>query len=147
MTPHLLSLHRFLSRHMLWMLLGAMLGGWYWGAALQGLRSWIPLVFGLMTLATSLRCSWRELGRILRRPGLLMGLLAIMHVLVPAIGLSIGRLVLPDRPDLLAGIVLMGALPVGVTAVIWTGLAKGNIALALAAITTDMLLCPLVTRE
>jgi len=40
--------------------------------------------------------------------------------------------------------VLTAAIPIGVTSVVWTGLARGDVALALTALTIDTLLSPLV---
>ncbi len=123
-----------------------MIAGWYLAphSSLAAGRTMVPLLFAFMTWLTSLKCSWREMARIAAHPGPVLVILTLLHLGVTFFGWGIGRLLYPGHADVIAGFVLCGAIPIGVTSAIWTGLAGGNVALALAAVTFDTLLSPIV---
>jgi len=123
-----------------------MVAGWYLAphTSLASGRTMVPPLFAFMTWLTSLKCSWREIGRIAANPGPVLVVLCLLHLGVTFFGWGIGRLLYSGHDDIIAGFVLCGAIPIGVTSAIWTGLAGGDVALALAAVTIDTLLSPIV---
>lgn len=123
-----------------------MVAGWYLAphTSLASGRIVVPLLFAYMTWLTSLKCSWREIGRIAANPGPVLVILGLLHLGVTCFGWGIGRIFYAGHSDIIAGFVLCGAIPIGVTSAIWTGLAGGDVALALAAVTIDTLLSPVV---
>lgn len=123
-----------------------MVAGWYLAphTGIVNARTVVPLLFAYMTWLTSLQCSWREFGRIAAHPGPILLILGLLHIGVTLFGWGMGRVFYAEHPDIIAGFVLCGAIPIGVTSAIWTGLAGGNVALALAAVTVDTILSPIV---
>jgi len=124
-----------------------MVAGWYLEpyTSLADGRTIVPVLFGFMTWFTSLKCSWREFARIAAHPGPILLVLVLLHLGVTLFGWGVGNIFYRGHPDLVAGFVLCGAIPIGVTSAIWTGLVGGDVALALASVTVDTILSPIVT--
>ncbi len=138
-----LKLNHFFSSNLIFFMLAAMLLGWGKSEYFSQYRNWVPWMFGFMTLVTSLKTSWRDLGGIFSKPLPLITIIIFQHALFPFIAQFIGKIGFPDNPHLIAGFILTAALPVGITAVIWTGMSKGDVALSLTAATLDTLLSPI----
>ena len=139
--------NRFFERWLFACLFLFMVAGWHLAphTSLADGRSLVPVLFAFMTWLTSLRCSWREFARIAAHPGPILLILVLLHLGVTLFGWGVGRTFYGDHPDLVAGFVLCGAIPIGVTSAIWTGFVGGDVALALAAVTVDTILSPIVT--
>ena len=125
-------------------MLSAMFLGWVAGSSLDPLRQTVAPMFGFMTFVTALKTSWRDLGNIFRKPMALIVIVILQHLLMPFIASFVGEFALKGHQELVAGFILASALPVGITAVIWTGLGKGDVTLSLTSATIDTLLSPLV---
>ncbi|HNX76214.1 MAG TPA: bile acid:sodium symporter family protein [Candidatus Rifleibacterium sp.] len=125
-------------------MLSAMAIGWAGGSLFLPLRGLVAVMFGFMTFVTALKTSWRDLGNIFRKPLALIVIVVLQHLLTPLSASLISESLLPGNAGLIAGFVLAAALPVGITGVIWTGLAKGDVALSLTSATIDTLLSPVV---
>jgi BASS family bile acid:Na+ symporter len=139
-----LRLNRFLEARMIWvvgsgLLLGAVFHQW-----MAVLKPVIPLIFAYITFAVALGCGIREFGGVLKAPGPMLGMLGLLHLALPLGATLLAGFALTNQPQLQAGIVLGTATPVGVSSVIWVGLASGNPALALTTIVVDTMLSPLV---
>ena len=63
---------------------------------------------------------------------------------MPLAALALGGLFLGPSSPFAVGLVLAAVIPIGVTSVIWTGMARGEVPLALTAVTIDSLLSPLL---
>lgn len=137
-------LYDYLNSRMIFFMLSAMAIGWFFGKSLDPLRSLVAPMFGFMTFVTALKTSWRDLGHIFRKPMALIVIVILQHLLTPFTASLLAEFTLAGHPELIAGFVLAAALPVGITAVIWTGLGKGDVALSLTSATIDTLLSPLV---
>jgi predicted Na+-dependent transporter len=129
---------------MIYFMLFAMACGCVGGEALGAWRGAVPWMFGYMTFVTALKTSWKDLGTIFRKPLPLVSIVILQHLLMPVIASILSHLLFPGQDKLILGYILMAALPIGITAVIWTGLAKGDVALSLTAATVDTLLSPLM---
>ncbi|CAM3741499.1 bile acid:sodium symporter family protein [Cohnella lubricantis] len=114
------------------------------GSRLASLEGLVPWVFAVMTFIGSLKISFLDMLRVLRRPEKLVWLMVILHVLMPVVGWTAGRLFFPDDPYLVTGYVLLFVIPTGVVSVVWVTIYGGNLALTLALILVDTLLSPLV---
>jgi predicted Na+-dependent transporter len=100
-------------------------------------------MFVFMTLVTSLKTSWKDLKEIFSRPLPLISIVVLQHILMPIFAKLLASAGFPDQPALITGFILAAALPVGITAVIWSGMSEGDVALSLTATTLDTLLSPL----
>lgn len=137
-------LYDYLNSRMIFFMLAAMALGWLLGTTLDPLRSLVAPMFGFMTFVTALKTSWHDLGHIFRKPMALIVIVLLQHLLTPFTASLLAEFTLAGHPELMAGFVLAAALPVGITAVIWTGLGKGDVALSLTSATIDTLLSPIV---
>ncbi len=144
MRPRGEILYDYLNSRMIFFMLAAMAIGWLAGSALDPLRVLVAPMFGFMTFVTALKTSWSDLGQIFRKPMALIVIVILQHLLTPFTASLLAEFTLAGHPELIAGFVLAAALPVGITAVIWTGLGKGDVALSLTSATIDTLLSPLV---
>lgn len=114
------------------------------GSRLAPYEGLVPWVFAAMTLIGSLKIGFSDMARVLRHPGKLLWLLAILHVAMPCVGWAAGRLFFPGDPYMGTGYVLLFAIPTGVVSVVWVTIYGGNLALTLALILLDTLLSPFV---
>jgi len=104
----------------------------------------VPWLFGAMTLSGALRISLKEIKRALLSPFQIVTALGVLHVLFPVIIFLIGRVGLVRDPYLYAGLVLLSAVPTGVSTIMWVILMNGNVALGLTLVTLDSILSPLI---
>jgi predicted Na+-dependent transporter len=121
----------------------AMLIGWNFNSFFSQYRAFVPWMFGFMTFVTALKTSWKNLGAIFKKPLPLICIVILQHILMPIIAKTLGHFGFPEQPALITGFVLAAALPVGITAVIWTGMSNADVALSLTSATLDTLLSPL----
>ncbi len=122
---------------------GVILGFLFPGVFLP-LRPYIPVLFGLITLAGALRLKARDLGTAAASPIPVLGFFAAAHVLMPIVALVVSRLVLPGDTEAAAGFVLLFSAPTAVAGFIWVTMYRGDEALALALILLDTLAAPFV---
>ncbi len=144
MRPAGERLYLYLNSRMIFFMLFAMLCGWLGGESLGALSHAVPWMFGYMTFVTALKTSWKDLGIIFRKPLPLISIVVLQHLLMPVFASIFSNLLFSGRQELILGYILMAALPVGITAIIWTGMGKGDVALGLTAATVDTLLSPLI---
>ncbi|MGM0600886.1 MAG: bile acid:sodium symporter family protein [Candidatus Rifleibacteriota bacterium] len=137
------KINHFFSSYMIFFMLVAMLIGWYNNIFFAHYRNLVPWMFGFMTLITSLKTSWKDLKEIFSRPLPLITIVVLQHILMPIFAKLLGSFGFPNQPALITGFILAAALPVGITAVIWSGMSEGDVALSLTATTLDTLLSPL----
>lgn len=116
------------------------------GVAFPSLFSWIsPAVsamFAFMTFQNSLATTSRELLGVVRRPVPLLANLLVLFVAMPLIALLAGRLIVPDQPAVVAGMVIECCVPMGVTGLMWVDIYNGDRPFALAAVIVSTLLAP-----
>lgn len=99
-------------------------------------------LFAALTFINSLDAGFRDLGASLRRPGAIGLMLGLIHVVIPLITLGTGRLLFPDDPLLVTGLLLQFAIPTGILSLMWVSLAGGNGPLTLSVVLLDTLLAP-----
>jgi predicted Na+-dependent transporter len=115
------------------------------GLLFPGLDRWkalVPILFGYMTLVTALNISWKGVLGVITIPGPILLVLLLLHGVMPLFSLGISTLTWGYSSQFTVGMVLAVLIPIGVTSVIWTGLAEGETPLALTAVTIDSLISP-----
>ncbi|MBU1106779.1 MAG: hypothetical protein KKB51_08950 [Candidatus Riflebacteria bacterium] len=144
MRPAGERLYLYLNSRMIFFMLFAMICGWLAGDRMNFLRSFVPLMFGYMTFVTALKTSWKDLGIIFRKPLPLISIVILQHTLMPIVASLLCNTFFAGRHELILGFILLASLPIGITAVIWTGMGKGDVALSLTAATVDTMLSPIM---
>lgn len=148
MTPEfskniLTSFNRFLEQRMFLVIFSGILLGWF-VPAMESWKTLVPLLFGYMTFATALSISWKGLLHVIKTPGPILLIIALLHIVMPIFAWALAPLVLGSESPFTVGMVLAVIIPIGVTSVIWTSLARGESPLALSAVSIDSLLSPFV---
>ncbi|ASO20138.1 BASS family bile acid:Na+ symporter [Actinoalloteichus hoggarensis] len=124
-------------------LLGAIVGLLIPGPAAT-LAPWVPLLLGVIMFGMGLTLRGRDFALILKRPyAVIVGLIA-QFVIMPLTAWVIGTL-LGLAPELMVGMVLVGAAPGGTASNVIVYLAKGDVALSVTMTSVSTLLSPLFT--
>ena len=142
--PLWLRVDKALSRHMIWLVLTGLALGILFPDTFSPLRSYAALLMAVMTFCSSLGGRFRQIGHALMHPLPTFVILLLLHVVMPVIGLVVGRLLLPNDPLFMTGIVLQLSIPSAITTLMWVGTFGGNIHLSLALILLDTLLSPVI---
>lgn len=123
---------------------GSLVIGFWFANELDPMVQAVPYLFAFVTLTMALGCGLRELGGVLKKPGI-MGLTFILaHIVSPIVAYLAGvALFGPDSPYVI-GLVLFTIIPLGVSTVLWVGMSGGSVPLVLAMVVLDSLLSPLV---
>ncbi|APU14693.1 MULTISPECIES: bile acid:sodium symporter family protein [Actinoalloteichus] len=124
-------------------LLGAIVGLLIPGPAAT-LAPWVPLLLGVIMFGMGLTLRGRDFALVAKRPyAVIIGVIA-QFVIMPLTAWLIGTLLgLP--PELMVGMVLVGAAPGGTASNVIVYLAKGDVALSVTMTSVSTLLSPLFT--
>ncbi|MFD2671654.1 bile acid:sodium symporter family protein [Marinicrinis sediminis] len=135
-------LHRWLDRYMIYVTPSALLVGLLFSHLLADRAGLVPLFFACVTFVMGTGVKWQHFAVLRSQWVLLLWLYGVLHLLMPLIVWLLGGWLLDD-PDLIAGYVLFTAIPIGISAVVWIGVMRGNVAAALSMIVIDTMLSPL----
>lgn len=103
---------------------------------------YVPLVFAFMTFIGGLKSSFRDIAAVFRSPLPLLACLVMLHLVLPAAACGLGRLLFPDNPNVVTGMVLEFSVPAAVVGLMWVSIYRGNSPLSLALVILDTLLAP-----
>lgn len=101
------------------------------------------MAFNMFSVSTGIRLE--NLRELTRRPLMLAVAYLLLFGIWPLVASAVGVAGLSGDPELTTGLILVGAMPVGAMAVVWSGLEGGNVALTLALVGLTTLTCGLVT--
>lgn len=105
-------------------------------------RGLLVSLFAYMTFVTSLGTSLKSFIQVIGKPWIPLFVLLLIHIVTPLAAWLLGNLFYSDAPQIKLGLLVAAAIPVGVTSIMWTALAQGNIPIALVAVTFDTLIVP-----
>ena len=97
---------------------------------------------GCITFVNTLGGGYRDLFRAVRRPGPVLSVFLLLHVLMPVIAMVLGNLLFPDHPLFSMGLVLEFSIPTAVATLMWAGMTGGNVSLTLSILLLDTVLAP-----
>lgn len=103
----------------------------------------IPWLFALMTFSAALGLKTEEFRKVLAKPGFLPVMMLLLHVIMPLCAWLLGKAFYLD-PLIVMGLVIIALTPAGSTSLVWTGIYKGNLSIALSVILADTLFSPLI---
>lgn len=133
----------WLSQHMFFVVLSALLFGFTSPLAQTPLLNTVAvLLFAYMTFITALETNYKDFIHELTKPWVTLWMLLLIHGAMPLLAWLIGLLFYPHSDLTRLGFLVAAAIPIGVTSVIWTSITRGNVSLALVAVTADTLLSP-----
>ncbi|WP_409345325.1 bile acid:sodium symporter family protein [Paenibacillus sp. MBLB4367] len=113
-------------------------------APLRGYTEWAPYLFAFMTFVMAMGCSPQQVKQAMRMPLVMLVTLLLVHIAAPLAAYGLGAAVYgPDSPYVI-GFVLFAIIPLGVSSILWVGMAEGNIPLALTLVVLDSALSPFV---
>lgn len=137
------ALNSFLDRRMWLAVPLAVLAGVALGPRIASFAFLGQYFFMLLTLTGAMTMEAREFGVAIRHPKPILVYLGLGRTVAPVLCVLAARLVLGDRPEAVAGYVLVVVGPVAVASMIWTGIFKGDERLTLTLLLIDTLLTPL----
>ena len=106
------------------------------------IKPFIPTIFALMTLQSSLTNDPSAMRNALRRPVALAVTILWVHVVAPLLAWGAACLAFgPDSPTV-AGVVLEYAVPMGTSTIMWIGMFEGEMALGLSALLASTMISP-----
>lgn len=108
------------------------------------IRFLLVALFAYMTFVTSLGTSLKSFLQVLAKPWIPLWALLLIHFVTPLTAWLLGAVFYANSPNIQLGLLVGAAIPVGVTSIIWTALAKGNIQTTLVAVTIDTLIVPVL---
>jgi len=132
--PRLSFLDRYLTAWIFAaMVLGIALGSWFpavprtLGAMSIGSTS-IPIAIGLvlMMFPPLAKVRYEELGKVFRDGKMLALSFVLCWIVAPALMFALAVMLLPDRPEYMTGLILIGIAPCIAMVLVWNQLAKGN---------------------
>jgi len=109
------------------------------------LRSFVPYLIAIMTGALALTCNRKELYGVLREPSSLLLGLAFMFGVAPFLSYVLSLGLISTSFDIAAGLILVASTPSPWAVGVWTGLAGGEVALALGLLVSSMVLSVFLT--
>jgi len=101
-------------------------------------------LFAYMTFVTALETDYKSFIQVLARPWITAWILLLIHVIMPLLAWLIGMLFYPGNALVRLGFLIGASIPIGVTSILWSSIAKGDIPLALVTVTVDTLLSPFI---
>jgi tagaturonate reductase len=114
-------------------------------AYLRPLKPLVTYLFAYVTLIGAMGLTLGDFKKALKRPLVLLAVVAVSHVVVPVITALVANLAFPGQPDLVSGYVLLMSIPIAISCYIWSAIFRGNDAVVLTAILLDTMLGPVVT--
>jgi len=109
------------------------------------LRFLVPYLIATMTGSLALTCSRKDFYGVLRKPSSLLLGLAFMFGVTPLLSYLLSLSLLSTSFDAATGLILVASTPSPWAVGIWTGLAGGEVSLALSLLVASMLLSVFLT--
>ena len=135
------SVNQFIQKYLALLCLASLFAGLASGESAARMAAAIPWFLGLLTFNCGLGLRLQDLASLRRKPWVLPLHLALLHVGMPLIAMSLSSLLGFDF-DAVMGFVILAIIPISASGVVWVGIYRGNLTLAMALLLMDMLLAP-----
>jgi len=112
---------------------------------LGAIRPFVPYLIALMTGSLALTCSKKDFFGVLQEPSSLLLGLAFMFGVTPFLSYILSLSLLSTSFDAATGLILVASTPSPWAVGIWTGLAGGEVSLALSLLISSMVLSVFLT--
>lgn len=139
-----LAFNRHFEKWMFLIIPGSLVLGFLFAGFLQPMVDAVPYLFAFVTLTMAMCCGLKELGGVMKKPGI-MGLTFILaHIVSPLAAYWVGTAIFGPESPYVVGLVLFTIIPLGVSTVLWVGMSGGSVALMLSMVVLDSLISPVV---
>ena len=118
--------------------------GMFLGARISEVQFLIPWIFACVTFIGGLKMDVKAFITTIARPKPIVTVMVILRVLMPLWALVFGLIAFSGDVYTQTGLILFALAPVGINSVLWTMMAKGNVALSLSVVLLDTLISPIV---
>lgn len=140
----LVRINAVIGKYLPWLVLGCVGLGLLFADTLVTLSAYTMPMFAFITFTNSLGGDFRDLAKVARQPLTVVTIFLLLHVVMPAITLVVGKVLFPDAPLFALGLLLEYSIPTAISSLMWTGVAGGNMSLTLAMVMLDTILAPFV---
>ncbi|MDL2209687.1 hypothetical protein LJC26_02645 [Desulfovibrio sp. OttesenSCG-928-O18] len=134
------NLDQFFQRYLPHLSIAALLLGLVTGKSSAALSATIPWFFAVITFSSGLGMRIQGLYSLAKRPWVLPLYLAVLHILWPLVAWCFSSMFF--GPEVVMGFVILTMIPVSASSIIWVGILRGNVTLAMALIFVDTMLAP-----
>jgi predicted Na+-dependent transporter len=135
----------WIGRRMFMLTIGGVVAGYLFPiSSTWTLRMITVVLFAYATLVTSMGTSFRHFVSVLKKPRIPLWILLLTHLVTPLIAWGAGYLFYPDDTHARLGFLIATSVPIGVSSIVWTALAKGNVAISLVAVSIDTAIVPVM---
>ncbi len=140
----LIKIQRIVEKWMLYIIASSIilgiLFGFYFPLQAALLKPWIPATLFLMLYPMMVGINLEQLARAAQNKKIIRWSIIFNFIVSPLLGFLIAALMLRSNPAFAVALILLAATPCAGMVVGWTGLAKGNSALALVIVAMSLLL-------
>lgn len=139
-----LAFNRYFEKWMFLIIPSSLVLGFVFANLLQPMVEAVPYLFAFVTLTMAIGCGLKELGGVLKKPGIMGLTFVLAHIVSPLIAYWVGTAIFGADSPYVVGLVLFTIIPLGVSTVLWVGMSGGSVALMLAMVVLDSLISPIV---
>lgn len=139
-----LAFNRYFEKWMFLIIPSSLVLGFVFANALQPMVEAVPYLFAFVTLTMAIGCGLRELGGVMKKPGIMGLTFVLAHIVSPLVAYWAGTAIFGADSPYVVGLVLFTIIPLGVSTVLWVGMSGGSVALMLAMVVLDSLISPVV---
>lgn len=136
------KLNTFLNKRMFIIVFVGITAGLLFSSQLFAGKPAVPYVFAYITFSLALGTGFADLKGVLKFPLPMLATLLCLHVISPLFAYALGLIFYGKSSLLTTGLILTTAIPVGVSSIIWVGLTRGHVPLALTTVAVDSLASP-----
>ncbi|HPW40994.1 MAG TPA: bile acid:sodium symporter family protein [Bacillota bacterium] len=145
MIKYLTIINSWFKRRMFFVVVSAVLLGLILPMNTGNNTKMLSIVFfAYMTFVTSLETSFKKVVSAFKNPWPSMLAVLLTHIGSPLIAWFIGYIFYINDPMIRFGLLIVAAVPMGVTSIIWTGIAGGDVAVSIMAVTLDTIIAPVL---
>ncbi|RIX52493.1 bile acid:sodium symporter family protein [Paenibacillus nanensis] len=139
-----LAFNRYFEKWMFLIIPSSLVLGFLFANALQPMVDAVPYLFAFVTLTMAIGCGLKELGGVMKKPGIMGLTFVLAHIVSPLAAYWAGTAIFGADSPYVVGLVLFTIIPLGVSTVLWVGMSGGSVALMLAMVVLDSLISPVV---
>ena len=133
----------FIREHIAFISLSCVVCGILAGEGAARFSAAVPWFFAVLTFNSGLGLRIRDLGSLRSKPWILPLHLAWLHLVMPVLAFGVTKL-LSFPNEAVMGFVILSIIPISASCVVWVGIYKGNVTLAMALLLMDTVLAPFI---